>query len=144
MSTERQIEEVLARYMRASDDRDGATQAALFAPGGVIQMWTRTDGGTYVEATPEFHAEDIEHAVATMIPPHPAGGFSHHVTTDRIVTVDGEKAHISAQFIVFDVRAAPEPPVRPVESGFFEIDLELYGADWKIVRSDVKVDLPLT
>ena len=143
MNTQQQIEEVLARYMRASDERDGATQAALFAPHGVIQMWTRSDG-EYVEATPEFYAEDIEQAVATMIPPHPPGGFSHHVTTDRIVTVDENKAHVSAQFIVFDVRVAPEPPVRPVESGYFEIDLELRDGDWKIVRSDVKVDQPLS
>ncbi|MFN3003446.1 hypothetical protein [Mycolicibacterium wolinskyi] len=61
MSPERQIEEVLARYVRASDNRDGA----------------------------------------------------------------------------------PEPPVRPVESGYFEIDLQLRDTAWKIVRSDVKMDLPL-
>jgi hypothetical protein len=144
VSTERQIDEVLARYMRASDNRDGAAQAALFAPGAVIQMWSRTMDGRYVEAAPEFHAEDIEHAVATMIKPHPPGGFSHHMTTDHIVTVNGDKAHISAQFIVYEVRPAPEPPVQAVESGFFEMDLELRDTVWKIVRSDVKVDLPLS
>ncbi len=142
MSTERQIEEILAHYVRASDNRDGAAQAALFAPGAIIQMWSRAVDGRYVEAAPEFRTEDIEHAVATMIKPHPPGGFSHHVTTDHIVTVNKEKAHISAQFIVYEVRTAPEPPVRPVESGYFEIDLELRDAAWKIIRSDVKMDLP--
>jgi hypothetical protein len=144
MSTERQIEEILARYMRASDTRDGAAQAALFAPGAVIQMWSRNQHGEYVKSAPQFHAEDIEQAVATMIEPHPPGGFSHHMTTDHIITVDGTKAHVSAQFIVYQVRSAPEPPVRPVESGYFEIDLELRDNAWKIVRSDVKVDLPLS
>ncbi|BBX37155.1 hypothetical protein MMAG44476_35251 [Mycolicibacterium mageritense DSM 44476 = CIP 104973] len=143
-SVERQIEEILARYVRASDSRDGTAQAALFAPGAVIQMWSRTEDGGYIEAAPEFHTEDIEYAVATIIKPHPPGGFSHHVTTDHIVTVDGEMAHISAQFIVYEVRTLPEPPVRPVESGYFELDLELRDTAWRIVRSDVKMDLPLS
>jgi hypothetical protein len=128
--------------MRATDQRDGVAQAALFAPGGAIQVWSRSSDGEYVAAAPEFLAEDIAAVVAKVIGPHAPGSFSHHVTMDHLITVAGREAHLSAQFIVYEVRPAPEPPVRPSESGYYEMDLVLTEDGWRIARSDVMMDLP--
>ncbi|WP_206282179.1 nuclear transport factor 2 family protein [Streptomyces rhizosphaericus] len=42
MSDERKIQEVLARYVRATDRRDGKAQGALFTDDAIVQIHTRT------------------------------------------------------------------------------------------------------
>ncbi|MFE0519065.1 nuclear transport factor 2 family protein [Streptomyces sp. NPDC058954] len=42
MSDERKIQEVLARCVRATDQRDGKTQGALFTDDAVVQSFSRT------------------------------------------------------------------------------------------------------
>jgi ketosteroid isomerase-like protein len=42
MSDERKVQEVLARYVRATDQRDGKAQGALFTDEAVVQIYTKT------------------------------------------------------------------------------------------------------
>jgi hypothetical protein len=42
MSDERKIQEVLARYVRATDQRDGKTQGALFTDDAIVQVSIKT------------------------------------------------------------------------------------------------------
>jgi SnoaL-like domain len=109
MSDERKIQEVLARYVRATDRRDGKTQGALF-----------TDDAS-----------------------------------DHIIEADGDRAHVNAQFVVFEVRAAARPAdgwpegafgaqgtVRPIESGYYDTDLHRVDGEWKIIGHRVLMDMP--
>lgn len=75
--------------------------------------------------------------------PHPEGGSSHHVTADHLITVDGDTAHLNAQFVVFEVRTTPERTIQAVESGYYDTDLRLLDGEWKIVRHHALGDLPM-
>lgn len=107
MSDERRIQEVLARYVRATDQRDGKAQGALFTDDAVVQSFARTGPGSHVPvAPPMIGGAAVEYAVDHYMAPHPEGGSSHHVTADHVLEVDGDRAHMNTQFIVFRVQAA--------------------------------------
>jgi hypothetical protein len=157
MSDERDVQEVLAQYVRATDRRDGATQGALFTSDAIIEMFAKTGPGTYEPVgEPMIGGAAVEYAVDNFMAPHPEGGSSHHVTADHLITVDGDTAHLNAQFIVFETRAASRPAdgwpegtfgaqatVRPIESGYYDTDLRRVGDDWKITHHRVLLDMPL-
>ena len=48
MSDRHEIIEVLARYARALEDRNGEAVAALFAPDGVFELFSRHGRDEYV------------------------------------------------------------------------------------------------
>ena len=88
--------------------------------------------------------------------PHPALGSSHHVDTDHLIDVEDDRAHLNAQYVVFEVRGGARPPsgwrsgvagahggVRPIECGYNDTDLRLIDGEWKIVHHCVLSDLPL-
>lgn len=157
MSDERDVQEVLARYVRATDRRDGATQGALFTSDAIIELFTKTGPDTYEPVgEPMIGGAAVEYAVDNFMAPHPEGGSSHHVTADHIITVDGDTAHLNAQVIVFEVRAAARPAdgwpadafgaqatVRPIESGYYDTDLRRVDGAWKITHHRVLLDMPL-
>ncbi|GGK84444.1 hypothetical protein Sme01_28850 [Sphaerisporangium melleum] len=156
MSDERKIQEVLAQYVRATDRRDGATQGALFTDDAIIQSFSKVGPEQYEPFTePMIGGAAVHYAVDNYMAPHPQGGSSHHVTADHIIEVDGDTAHMNAQFIVFEVRAAARPEngwpqdsfgaqgtVRPIESGYYDTDLRRVGGEWKIVRHHILLDMP--
>lgn len=157
MGEERRVREVLARYVRATDARDGVAQGALFTDDAVVRIFSRTAGGTYDEVgEPLLGGAGVAFAVANFMAPHPPLGASHHVTADHIVEVDGETARMNAQFVVFEVRGTPRPAggwpagtfgvqgtVRPIESGYYDTELRLVGGTWKITRHHVLMDMPV-
>jgi ketosteroid isomerase-like protein len=157
MSEERKIQEILARYVRATDRRDGKTQGALFTGDAVVQTLIKTGPDAYEPAgEPVTGGAGVEYAVDNFMAPHPAGGSSHHTTSDHIITVDGDRAHLNAQFTVFEIRAAVRPAdglpqgafgaqgtVRPIESGYYDTDLRRVEGEWKIVRHTVLMDMPM-
>ncbi|WP_410812587.1 nuclear transport factor 2 family protein [Micromonospora sp. 067-2] len=157
MSDERSIEDVLARYVRATDRRDGAAQAALFTDDSTTQIYTRTGPAAWEPVgDPLLGPAAVRYAVDTFMSPHPPLGSSHHVTANHLVDTTGDTAHISAQFVVFEVRGAERPAtgwpagtlgaqgtVRPVESGYYETDLRRVDGAWKIFRHEVRMDLPM-
>ncbi|GHF91622.1 nuclear transport factor 2 family protein [Streptomyces thermodiastaticus] len=157
MSDEREVQEVLARYVRATDRRDGRAQGALFTDDAVVQIHTKEGPDRYEPfGEPLIGGAAVQYAVDNFMEPHPEGGSSHHTTSDHIIEVDGDRAHLNAQFIVFRVRARRRPEagwpagalgaqgtVEPIESGYYDTDLRRIDGEWKIVRHDVLMDMPM-
>jgi hypothetical protein len=157
VNDERQIQEVLARYVRAADNRDGTAQSELFTADAPVQIHSRTGVGGYEPVGDVLvGGEAVRYAVENFMAPHPEGGFSHHTTADHIIEVDGDDAHLNAQFIVFEVRGAARPAdgwpqdtagvqgtVRPTESGYYDTTLRRIDGEWKIIRHDVLLDMPM-
>lgn len=157
MSEEYRVREVLARYVRATDIRDGKAQGALFTDDAVVEIQIKTGQGQYERlGEPLIGGAGVAFAVDNFMSKHPEGGSSHHVTADHIIEVDGARAHMNAQFIAYAVRAAarpeggwpegtsgPQGTVQPVESGYYDTDLRLIDGEWKITGHRVLMDQPL-
>jgi uncharacterized protein (TIGR02246 family) len=149
------VREILARYVRATDSRDGAAMARLFVPDGKVQIFYGR--GEKAELLGELVGRDaIAHAVGALMEPHPDGGWSHHATQDPIVTVDGDRATLDAQYVVFSVRAKARPregwpreargaqgTITPIESGYYRSTLTRTDGRWLIVNQRIDGDLPM-
>ncbi|MGW4485838.1 nuclear transport factor 2 family protein [Amycolatopsis sp. NPDC004368] len=142
MSSERAVQEVLARHVRATDRRDGAVQGALFTDDAEVRLHIPTGPDSYEQlGEPLIGGAGVRYAVENFMAPHPEGGTSHHVTADHLIEVSGNRARLSAQFVMFEVRALPEPMVRPAETGYYETELRLVDGEWRISRHGVLNDL---
>ena len=155
MSEERAIQQVLAKYVRGTDKRDGATVAALFTETGRVEI-SYNKLGT-LEPVGELVGKDaITAAVSQMMKPHPAYGWSHHTTHDHIIEVNGEIATVDAQFVVFEVRGKERPvtgwpadafgaqgTVTPIEAGYYRPTLHRVDGVWKIDTLRIVMNLPL-
>ena len=136
MSTEDEIKEIVSRYTRAADRRDGAAMAALYEADAVVGVqYHGPDGIDDGEVLGSLSgAEQIGAAVTTAMAPHPPLGWSHHTTYDHLVTVDGDEASIETQFITFNVVGTRKPrrvgagwlrasgaqgTIKPIESGYY-------------------------
>ncbi len=154
MSDEREIQQVLARYVRAADHRDGAAMADLFLPDGKVEIFYNNAG------TPEplgalAGPEAIGAAVTTMMKPHPPRGWSHHTTHDPIINVAGETGTLDAQFVVYDVIGAEKPEggwpkdaqgaqgrIVPIETGYYRPILKKIDGRWMLAHHRIYLDLP--
>ena len=157
MTDERQILEVLARYVRATDARDGVAQGALFTDDAVVQISSKVKWGEYVPVgDPVIGGAGVRYAVENFLAPHPTLGSSHHLTADHLIEVDGDTAYLNAQFIVFEVRGHARPAdgwpadamgaqgtVRVIESGYYDTQLARIGSKWKITNHRVLMDVPM-
>lgn len=155
MSDERAVQQVLARYVRATDRRDGQALAALFTESGTVQIFHK--GIEQPETVGELVGrEAISNAVSNMMKPHPSGGWSHHTTHDTIIEVNGDTATLDAQFIVFSVLGAEKPEggwpagtfgaqgnIIPIESGYYRPSLVRVGGSWFIESLKIYIDLPM-
>lgn len=154
MSEERLIQEVLARYARAVDARDGEAVAELYEPEGRERLSYNRRGSAEPIAAFEG-SEAIRNAVATVLPAHPPLGWAHHTTFDPIIVVDGDTADLDAQFVVYSVQgderpASGWPPgatggqgrILPVEAGYYHLKLRRATDGWKIVDNHTILDLP--
>ncbi len=155
MSDERQVQQVLARYVRATDARDGSAMSALFADDARVEIFYNRAG------VPEPVAElvgaaAIGEATASMMAPHPPRGWSHHTTHDHIIEVDGDEATLDAQFVVFntvgDERPADGWPagasgaqgtITPIESGYYRPRMRRVDGSWRIVHHTIVLDQPM-
>ncbi|MGQ5639025.1 MULTISPECIES: nuclear transport factor 2 family protein [unclassified Streptomyces] len=145
MNDEREVQEVLARYVRATNRRDGRAQGALFTDDAVVQIQTRTASGVYEPFGESLiGGTAVQYAVEHFMEPHPEGGSSHHITSDHVIEVGGDRAHLNAQFIVFRVCGRSRPQtgwpddavgaqgtVEPIESGYYDTDLRRIDGEWK-------------
>lgn len=155
MSEERSVQQVLAKYVRATDARDGAALAVLFTGTGRVDISYNNSGK--LETVGELVGQEaIAAAVSQMMRPHPGRGWSHHTTHDHIVEVDGDHATIDAQFVVFEVRGEarlangwPEGAfgvqgtVTPIEAGYYRPVLRRVDGVWKIDTLRIVMNLPL-
>lgn len=157
MSDERKVQEVLARYVRATDKRDGVAQGALFTRDALVQIFSKTGPDNYAPVgDPLMGGDAVRYAVENFMAPHPERGSSHHVTADHLIEVNGDEAHLNAQFIVFKVLGDTRPAdgwpegafgaqgtVQPIESGYYDTELRRIGGEWKISRHHVLMDVPM-
>src|SRR5258705_2874188 len=111
MSDERDVQQVIAKYVRAVDRRDGVALAELFIPNGKVTVFY-TNGGKEELIVELAGREVIGNAMSKLMKAHPARGWSHHTTFDTIIEVDGERATVDAQFIVYTVVGAEQSAER--------------------------------
>jgi hypothetical protein len=154
MSDERAVQEMIARYVRAVDYRDGESLAALFVADAEVEVFHLNSGDPVPSATLQGAAA-IGAAVAGILGRHPPLGFSHHVTADPIVSVDGDEGRLDVQFIRFDTLGYQRPSqgwpagatgsqgsVRPVEAGYYQSVLRRTQEGWRFVNHRILQDLP--
>lgn len=154
MSDERQVEQVMARYVRAADRRNSAEMSALFMPDATVEILLQQNGTT-VQLGSLNGAQTIGQAVAGLMAGHPPRGWSHHTTSNTIVAVDGEEATLDTQFIVFNTIGLARPDggwpagsagaqgvVQPIEAGYYFSHLRRVDGVWKIARHRITHDLP--
>lgn len=154
MSAEREVQQVLARYVRAADKRDGAALSALFIDAARVEIWESQQAPRQIGQLDGAHV--IGAAVAGLMKPHPALGWSHHTTHDPLVEVAGDTATIDAQFIVYNTVGMPKPAdgwpggaagaqgrVMPIEAGYYRSQLVRRDGQWKIAFHRIYLGLPM-
>ncbi len=154
MSEERAVQQVLAKYVRGVDTRDGAAVAAVFTEDGRVEISYNNSGKS--EPLGEVVGRDaIAAAVSQMMKPHPARGWSHHTTHDHIIDVNGDNATLDAQFVVFEVRGkerratgwpdgafGAQGTVQPIEAGHHRPVLRRVNGAWKVDTLRIVHNLP--
>jgi SnoaL-like domain len=155
MSDELAVQQVLAHYVRAHDRRDGAAMAALFTPEGRVEIFYNNTGE--LEPLGELAGrEAIANAVIHMMKPHPPRGWSHNATDGLLTVIDGDRATVDAQFMVFSILGAEKPDagwpknahgaqgtITPIESGYYRQNLVRVNAAWLIESLRITHNLPL-
>lgn len=155
MSDALAVREVMARYVRAADHRDPHAMAALFTEEGRVEI-LYDKGGAEEPLGVLDGRQAIADAVRHMMAPHAPRAWSHHTTHDAIVEIDGDKATLDAQFIVFSVQGAQAPAsgwpagalgaqgtIAPIESGYYRPELRRTSEGWRITRLRIHHDLPM-
>jgi hypothetical protein len=155
MSEERAVQQVLAKYVRGVDMRDGAAVAALFADTGCVEI-SYNNSGKLEPLGKLVGREAIAAAMSQMMKPHPARAWSHHTTHDHIIAVNGDDATLDAQFVVFEVRGKERPVtgwpegafgvqgiVQPIEAGYYRPILRRVDGAWKIDTLRIVHSLPM-
>ncbi|MFD9669921.1 nuclear transport factor 2 family protein [Rhodococcus sp. NPDC059968] len=155
MNDRQDILEVLARYVRAFEKRDGDALAALFAPDGELQVFSRYGREEYVALDADRVGDDALRAMVNSgtLPP---GRGMHYLTTDHIVDITGDEATLQAQFVVVGSNANPRPEngwpagadlmqgkLAPIMIGHYESRLRKIGDSWLFTRHQVKHSLPM-
>jgi hypothetical protein len=154
MSAENEIREIVSRYSRAADWRDGAALAKLYEVDAVVEIHYRAPDGMELLGTLSGGAQ-IAAAMSTAMAPHQPLGWSHHTTYDHLVSVDGDQASIDTQFITFDVVGTRKPEggwpvgtfgaqgtIKPIESGYYRFAFRRTDGAWRIRHLDVIHDIP--
>ncbi|PPJ48992.1 nuclear transport factor 2 family protein [Rhizobium sp. KAs_5_22] len=155
MTDRSDIIEVLARYVRAADNRDPRAMADLYLPDATVEIFY-SNRGVLTKLGELSGAENIGDAVRSLMAPHPERGWSHHTTSDHIVTINGDDATIDAQFIVFNTVGQERPAggwpdgasgaqgsITPIESGYYRPILRRVDGAWRIARQVIVHDLPM-
>lgn len=154
MSDIQHIKEVLARYVRAVDHRDGDAMASLFVADGQVVIFEGQQSSRKIGQLEG--AVQVGQAVAGMMPPHAPRGWTHHTTMDHIIEIDGDTAKMDAQFIVYYTVGNEKPEagwpagasgaqglVRPAEAGYYRSKLRRVGEKWLITQHQITLDLPM-
>ncbi|TFV34172.1 nuclear transport factor 2 family protein [Streptomyces sp. T1317-0309] len=110
MTDREEIIEVLARYVRANDTRSGTSLVHLLTEDVLIEILQHDGkGGRVPLAEPMRGRDTLVDVYDNLMPAHERGHWSHHVTSDHLVTVDGDRGSLNAQFMMFRVARTPKP-----------------------------------
>jgi hypothetical protein len=155
MSDELAVQQVIAHYVRAHDRRDGAAMAALFTPQGRVEI-SYNKAGELEPLGELVGREAIANAVFHMMKPHPPRGWSHNATDGLLIEIDGDRATVDAQFMVFNILGAEKPDtgwptdahgaqgtITPIESGYYRQNLVRANGTWLIESLRITHNLPL-
>ena len=111
MSDRAEIIELLARYVRALEERDGKAVADLYTPDGEFRFYSRAGWGKFTERADGPVAvgrEEIE-AVVAVAGIRPIGRGFHYLTTDHIVDIHGDAGTISSHLILVESNTEISP-----------------------------------
>ena len=156
MSDELAVQQVLAHYVRAHDRRDGAAMGALFTPEARVTIFYNNNPDGEPELIGEIAGrEAIGQAVTHMMKPHPPRGWSHNATDGLLIDIDGDRATVDAQFMVFTILGDAKPAsgwpagatgamgaITPIESGYYTQKLVRLDGQWLIESLQVRHNLP--
>jgi hypothetical protein len=151
------VQQVLARYVRDTDHRDGASLSKLFTPQGTVDISAKNANGDYQPVgSPIVGRAAIANAVTNL--QSPVGGLTseHHVTSDPIMETHRNTAHLNVQFLTYAVQGATEPAsgwpagtagaqgiIKPYEVGYYDVKLQRSGSGWQISDLRILHDLPI-
>jgi hypothetical protein len=151
------VQQVLARYVRDTDHRDGASLSQLFTPQGRVEISAKNATGDYQPVvSPIVGRAAIANAVTNF--QSPVGGLTseHHVTSDPLVQAQEDTAHLNVQFLTYAVQGATEPAggwpagtagaqgtIKPYEVGYYDVTLQRSGSGWQISDLRILHDLPI-
>ena len=156
MSDELAVQQVLAHYSRAHDRRDGAGMAALYTPDARVKIFNNNNPDGEPEMIGELVGrEAIAQAVAHMMKPHPQRGWSYNATDALLIDVNGDRATIDSQFMVFTILGDAKPAggwpagttgamgtITPIEAGYYTHNLIRVDGQWLIESQEVRHNLP--
>jgi hypothetical protein len=147
------VSQVLARYVRGADRRDSEAIARLFVENAVVETRWYNSGNPHREMRIEGR-EKIKLAVS-KIPPPVALGNSHHASMDHIVSINGDRAALDAQFVLFRSVAIARPEtgwpagtsgnqgtIKPDNAGYYRLKLVRVDGEWLITEMIIDHDLP--
>jgi hypothetical protein len=152
MTDEQKIQQVVSKYVRAADARDGGLMGSLFLEKGVAEIHFGPHKPTKQLAVLEG-AEVIKNATSQMMKPHAKGNWSHHTAMNPIIEISGDLATIDTQFIVYATSANPSADqattspagfygsIIPVESGYYSHQLQKVNGEWKIAKVIIVMDI---
>ncbi len=156
MSDQHEVQQVLARYVRATDERDGAAVASLFLPDGRVEIYCKGTQGPKLLGV-LCGPEAVARAIGQTGKASPAIAGSHHTTHDHIIDIDGDQAQIDAQFVVFTViengrndggpvagTAGTWGTITPIECGYYRPTLLRVRGRWMFATLRIYHDLPKT
>jgi hypothetical protein len=156
MTDELAVQQVLAHYAREHDRRDGAAMAALYTPDARVTIFYNNNPGGEPEPLGELMGRDaIAHAVSHLMKPHPPRGWSHNAIDGLLIDIDGDRATVDAQFMVFSILGDAKPAsgwppgaagaqgaITPIESGYYTYNLVRVGGRWLIESQRIRHNLP--
>jgi hypothetical protein len=156
MSDELAVQQVLAHYVRAHDRRDGAAMGALFTPEARATIFYNNNPDGKPELIGELAGrEAIAQATTHVMKPHPPRGWSHNATDGLLIDIDGDRATVDAQFMVFTILGDAKPAsgwpagatgamgaITPIESGYYTQKLVRVDGQWLIESLQVRHNLP--
>ena len=156
MSDELAVQQVLAHYVRAHDRRDGAAMGALFTPEARVTILYNNNPDGKPELIGELAGRKaIAQATTHMMKPHPPRGWSHNATDGLLVDIEGDRATVDAQFMVFTILGDAKPAggwpagtmgamgsITPIESGYYTQKLVRVDGQWLIESLQVRHNLP--
>jgi hypothetical protein len=100
--------------------------------------------------------EAIAQATTHMMKPHPPRGWSHNATDGLLIDIDGDRATVDAQFMVFSILGDAKPAsgwpagatgamgaITPIESGYYAQKLVRVEGQWLIESLQVRHNLPM-
>jgi hypothetical protein len=153
MPDELAVQQVLAHYVRAHDRRDGAAMGALFTPEARVTIFYNYNPDGEPELIGELAGrEAIAQATTHMMKPHPPRGWSHNATDGMLIDIDGDRATVDAQFMVFTILGDAKPAsgwpagamgaITPIESGYYTQNLVRVDGQWLIESLQIRHNLP--